>query len=822
MSQAHQAVGALSPAAGSTPYGGMTAGPPAAGNLFICDYNDQQHFSYLDSQGLLQDAWYGTDGWHLQRINSGGMTLGVEAAGDVFVCVYNDQQHFSYFDKSGDIVDAWYGTGGWHLQTINNGGMTQGPPAANSLFVCVYNDQQHFTYIDRDGNLQDCWYGASGWHLQKINNGGMTGGPPAVSNVFVCVYNDQQHFAYLDDGGNIQDAWYGTDGWHLQKINNGGMTQGPSAAGSLFVCVYNDQQHFSYIDRGGNLQDSWYGTNGWHLQKINNGGMTGGPAAKGNLFVCVYNDQQHFAYLDQYGNVQDCWYGTDGWHLQKINTGGMTAGPAAADNLFICVYNDQQHFSYRDSAGAIWDSWYGTGGWHLQMINNGTTWAPLVHTPGGYASAMWLMGDGSILANIYNSTQLMSLRPDGSGNYQNGSWSQAGNFLLQKQFYSSAVLSDGRLVSCGGEYSGPGLPQTETNFCEIYDPATQSSKQFNAPPNWTNIGDGPSAVLPDGTFMIGNTQGLGTQVALLNASNLTWSIGGGDQDNEQGYVLMQNGDVLTTGVYSQTSQRYDPGARKFVPDANLPVALGASSETGPGLGLMDGRVIWFGASGHTCLYTPGPQGKNGTWVQGPDLPVMPNGDQLVAADVSAILEPNGLVFLVVSGANTPTTFVEYDPVANRFNLVANVPNAGDNEYVRTLLLPNGHGLVSTSSGTWYDVQFRAGGQGSWAPVITSFPAAVTVNTTVTLAGTQLCGLSEVQSYGDDNQQVENYPVVRFLSLPWLNVTYLRAHNVSTRSIAPNQAATVSVDIPAGLAPGDYIVQVVAMGIGSGGQTVAVS
>ena len=38
-------------------------------------YNDQQHFTYLYSnpdvfpphRGVIRDAWYGTDGWHLQR-----------------------------------------------------------------------------------------------------------------------------------------------------------------------------------------------------------------------------------------------------------------------------------------------------------------------------------------------------------------------------------------------------------------------------------------------------------------------------------------------------------------------------------------------------------------------------------------------------------------------------------------------------------------------------------------------------------------------------------------------------------------------------------
>ena len=125
--------------------------------------------------------------------------------------------------------------------------------------------------------------------------------------------------------------------------------------------------------------------------------------------------------------------------------------------------------------------------------------------------------------------------------------------------------------------------------------------------------------------MVGNTQGKGFQVALLDASTLTWAFGVGDSDNEQGYNLMQTGDVLTTGVYDLTSKRYDPEAKAFVLDAPLPVMLGAGSETGPGISLMDGRMIWFGASGHTCIYTPGAEGTNGTWVQGPDMPKLPDG-----------------------------------------------------------------------------------------------------------------------------------------------------------------------------------------------------
>jgi hypothetical protein len=485
-------------------------------------------------------------------------------------------------------------------------------------------------------------------------------------------------------------------------------------------------------------------------------------------------------------------------------------------------------------------------------------WTPLNQLPtlnnnSAYASAMWLMQDGSILVNLYGSTQLMFLRPDKSGSYINGSWTLAGNFLLQKWSFSSAVLSDGRLVACGGEYAGPGLPQRESNFCEAYDPrtmvpaqleplpsmqsaswypftcaGTKVATQFEAPPNWPHIGDGPTAVLNDGTVILGNTQGLGQQLALLDPSNLSWTFGGGDSDNEQGYVLMQTGDVLTVGVTPvvvngtpvDQSQRYDPGANAFVPDSSLPngVILRGGHEIGPGISLMNGDVIWFGATGSTCLYSPGAEGQNGNWLQGPNL-ADGNGNACFAIDTPAILEPNGSVLVLTKGPIKPV-FIEYDPVPNENTPDTTAPFAGAYEYCRMLLLPNGHGLVSLSTAQWFDVEFSAGAKSSWAPSITSFPRIVTPNSKAILAGTQLCGLSECSTYGDDNQQSEHYPMVRFVDSD-SNVTYALAHDVSTRSIAPGKPGTVVVEIPGSLKPGTYTLNAVAMGIPSSGVEVDV-
>ena len=334
----------------------IAATGPASAPLYAAVFEPQSPIP-LTRNGLPS----GPDPWSLQQINDGGVTSGPPATGSLFVCDYGDQQHFTYIDGSGNIQDSWYSGSGWNQQKINNGGMTNGPSAASNLFVSVYNNQQHFSYIDGSGNIQDSWYSGSGWNQQKINNGGMTNGPSAKGNLFVSVYNNQQHFAYIDDSGNIQDSWYSGSGWNQQKINNGGVTNGPSAASNLFVSVYNNQQHFAYIDDNANIQDSWYSGSGWNRQKINNGGMTNGPSAASNLFVSVYDNQQHFTYLDGAGNVQDAWYDGSNWQFQTINNTGVTGGPAATGNLFVCVYNNELHFSYIDGGGNVQDAWYNGG-----------------------------------------------------------------------------------------------------------------------------------------------------------------------------------------------------------------------------------------------------------------------------------------------------------------------------------------------------------------------------------------------------------------------------------------------------------------------------
>jgi hypothetical protein len=173
---------------------GLTDGPPSGGQYgaatlgctpFVSVFGTQQHFTYVDSSFVIWDAWYDgvTGNWNLQKVNAGGRTNGPLAASLPFVSVFGVQQHFTYVDSDLIIWDAWYdgATGGWNLQQINSGGQTEGPatwdftaerndftgaPSLNSsLFVWVYGEEQHFSYVGRDGNMWDAYQSERGHPL---------------------------------------------------------------------------------------------------------------------------------------------------------------------------------------------------------------------------------------------------------------------------------------------------------------------------------------------------------------------------------------------------------------------------------------------------------------------------------------------------------------------------------------------------------------------------------------------------------------------------------------------------------------------------------
>jgi hypothetical protein len=82
-----------------------------------------------------------------------------------------------------------------------------------------------------------------------------------------------------------------------------------------------------------------------------------------------------------------------------------------------------------------------------------TSWSRLSQSPGNYASAMWLMQDGSVLVNLYNSKQLMVLHTDGAGSYEDRT--PMGRGILQATFYSkSGPLLPPSCLTAGSSHAG--------------------------------------------------------------------------------------------------------------------------------------------------------------------------------------------------------------------------------------------------------------------------------------------------------------------------------------------------------------------------------
>jgi hypothetical protein len=114
------------------------------------------------------------------------------------------------------------------------------------------------------------------------------------------------------------------------------------------------------------------------------------------------------------------------------------------------------------------------------------------------------------------------LVPSSFGSYANGTWSQAASMQpgYAPSYFSSAVLGDGRLVVIGGEGNGASS-SGETNLGAVYDPVANAWTPLPAPGGWTEIGDAPNTVLPNGQFLLANI--FTNQNARLDPVTLAWT-----------------------------------------------------------------------------------------------------------------------------------------------------------------------------------------------------------------------------------------------------------------------------------------------------------
>jgi hypothetical protein len=442
----------------------------------------------------------------------------------------------------------------------------------------------------------------------------------------------------------------------------------------------------------------------------------------------------------------------------------------------------------------------------------------LVHQPPDGIGISFLMTDGTVITQGNNQSDWAKLTPDKKGSYLNGTWKQIASLPsgYVPSDFASAVLADGRLVIIGGEYNSGQFALT--NQGAIYDPKKDTWTSLGHPKGWGYIGDSPSAVLPDGRFVVGRK--LDHRLAALDPKTLQWTelndTGKSDFNAEEGWTLMPDGSILTFDVkHAPHSERYVSSEHKWVSAGSTIVDLHSPyqgscipygggcyhppGEVGPGILRPDGTVFATGSGsnggsgvGHTAIYHP----STGKWTVGPDFP---NGDS--AGDSFAVLLPNGNA-LVLGGSGA---LYDFDGTKFTVDPVSGV--------APILMLPTGQVLAASNIAAVYNPigKYRQ----SWAPVITTFPKTVARGSTYKISGQQFNGLSQAAAFGDEDETATNYPLVRITNKASGRVLYAKTHDHSTMGVATG-TATVSTnfDVPTGIQTGASTLQVVANGIPS--------
>jgi hypothetical protein len=449
------------------------------------------------------------------------------------------------------------------------------------------------------------------------------------------------------------------------------------------------------------------------------------------------------------------------------------------------------------------------------------TWQPLATPPPTGISTMLLLTDGTVFCQENGGKNWYRLKPDPFGDYVNGSWTQLAPMKNTRLYYASAVLEDGRVFVAGGEYSDGG---GDLNAAEIYDPVLNTWTSIPTPQGWTNIGDAPCCVLPDGTLLLGSI--FTTQSAIYDPLTNTWTSTGTKQDtsSEETWTLLPDETVLSVECSNHPhAEKYVAPAQQWESAGTTLVELvqASSIEIGPAILLTDGRVFAIGATGHTALYTPPPLANQpGVWQAGPDFPLDQNGLLMEAKDAPACLLPNGNVLCVAGPAGeggvfpNPTNFFEFDGTS--LNPVPNPPNNGGPPFIgRMILLPTGQVLFANGS-TDIEVYTPSGGpEVAWRPQLTSYPTFVRAKRTYTLHGRQLNGLSQAVSYGDDASMATNYPLVRIQSATSGKVWYCRTFDHSTMGVATGSTIqSTFFKVPLGVDLGPATLTVIANGIPS--------
>jgi hypothetical protein len=491
-------------------------------------------------------------------------------------------------------------------------------------------------------------------------------------------------------------------------------------------------------------------------------------------------------------------------------------------------------------------------------------WSNLANFPDGgpynFGNPL-LLTDGTVIVHRTDTPDWYKLTPDSSGSYVNGTWSQIASMppTYGPKFFASAVLPDGRVIAEGGEYNLG--PEAFTSMGAIYDPTGPGGGAWTsvAPPaGWTQIGDGQSSVLANGTFMLSSCcDDNPFRAALLNPTNLAWTATGtnkADRYDEEGWTLIPNGSLLTVDAYTTpigniscgvNTEIYGPATGSWSNAGNVPTQLadcnaknadGGSNPTyemGPQVMMFNDEVIAFGGTTanvvHTALYNTA--AKKPSWTAGSNLPTTcgPSANlPCTLADAPATILPTGNVLFVASAGRfaPPANFFEYSPSSNTITAVPGTADASaiTSFYVNLLILPTGQILAVETYTPTIQIYSPSGDiQDSLRPVVTSTGSSCVVRgDSYVLNGTQLNGLSQGASYGDDQQAATNYPLVRIVNKATGHVFYARTSGHSTMTIERNAPGSTHFTVATGTEIGASTLYVVANGIPSAGSPITVA
>ena len=540
-----------------------------------------------------------------------------------------------------------------------------------------------------------------------------------------------------------------------------------------------------------------------------------------------------------------------------------------------------------------------------------STWQRVTAIPSQYPKAAnpLLMIDGTVIVHVDSTAQWLRLTPDINGNYETGKWSTAGKMPAEAtfgdpslstptpyapRFFLSEVLPDGNVIVSGGEY----IYQTATNECIIvsmgmtmivkgycpnrgigatlYDFNAGGWRAIAPPTGWASIGDSPSTVLDDGTYMLSSCCDDPPVAALFDESHFTYSSTGSkkfDVYDEEGWSNLPNGKVLTVDAYvflkcpggGFNSEIYDPGTGNWSSAGNVTAQLAdcdygqpfPSNEMGPTQLRPDGTVVAFGGTSSETAHTSIYDSTTAAWGTGPDLPIVSDAFYTNApytlADAPAALLPDGNILFAASpgnwtfseqfpcpthffemafGTNTITQVADNDDNANNtmgnpLRCMPSVKFSGLNSYQwNFLVLPTGQVLATETDTPNVWIYTNPGTPNpAWAPVIDSYPATVTAAQTYQLSGTQFNGLSQGANYGDDVQANTNYPLVRIVNNSTGHVFYQPTWGGNTRSMKPGVATTVNFTVTGAMAAANELgastLYIVANGIESNGVVIVV-